>query len=786
MGGFIGSAASFLADVARGALILSVAKLVLSLGDSHRLRVLKDRPRQFLVELASPFVVLVLARCWLQVLGSFVPEAYLDEVFHIPQAQTYCEGRYYDWDDKITTPPGLYILTIVLNRILGISSCTPDVLRSFNVYAISLLSLVASECRSLIEGSSSKVQGRGILSMYSMHTALNISLFPILFFFSGLYYTDIASTLAVLACYRTSLGRTHTEGGAPSFLSDVLVLVLGIVALGMRQTNVFWAVVFMGGMEVVHAVKALQPAEAKPLKMRSGRTKDVLLWYLGRYSKGGIHDPPVNLAWPDGAIHSPAIPHKSLLNIGSLDTLISLISLAIAAISNPLRILRQIWPYIAVLLSFAGFVVWNGGVVLGDKSNHVATIHLAQMLYIWPFFLFFSLPLCLSFAFHFAGRMISYISDLQEQKTSTSSQSQSSSSSTSSRKPASHPPRKRGAAFRYTQPKPSSSSPTTTQPLLPLGISIPFLDRVLVNKSYLPYISLLTISCLFLIVKLNTLIHPFTLADNRHYMFYIFRYTIRRNSWLRYALLFPYWTALVNIRRVLAGCQVVYKKQGDECPVSRQKTNGNGLEWLNSPFMDLDMRERNIVTASSQGKDNGKQETPSDRAADTNGHDPSMAFTGPSSPELTPPTTSTEAICLVATALSLITAPLVEPRYFILPWVFWRLHVPAWRMHDCGGSSSSTSTSTSTSTTAATTTASSNNDTSTETASSTSITSWLESEIPSLVSLGQKLDIRLFAETAWFLCINVATIYIFITRPFFWYDAEGNLADEGRMQRFMW
>lgn len=34
-------------------------------------------------------------------------DALQDEFFHIPQAQTYCEGRYWDWDDKITTPPGL-------------------------------------------------------------------------------------------------------------------------------------------------------------------------------------------------------------------------------------------------------------------------------------------------------------------------------------------------------------------------------------------------------------------------------------------------------------------------------------------------------------------------------------------------------------------------------------------------------------------------------------------------------------------------------------------------------
>lgn len=32
-----------------------------------------------------------------------------DEVFHIPQAQAYCEGKFGIWDDKITTPPGLYV-----------------------------------------------------------------------------------------------------------------------------------------------------------------------------------------------------------------------------------------------------------------------------------------------------------------------------------------------------------------------------------------------------------------------------------------------------------------------------------------------------------------------------------------------------------------------------------------------------------------------------------------------------------------------------------------------------
>lgn len=53
-------------------------------------------------------LVFVAGLCWQAVVAIWVPEPYLDEVFHIPQAQKYCQGRWLEWDDKITTPPGLY------------------------------------------------------------------------------------------------------------------------------------------------------------------------------------------------------------------------------------------------------------------------------------------------------------------------------------------------------------------------------------------------------------------------------------------------------------------------------------------------------------------------------------------------------------------------------------------------------------------------------------------------------------------------------------------------------
>lgn len=43
----------------------------------------------------------------------------------------------------------------------------------------------------------------------------------------------------------------------------------------------------------------------------------------------------------------------------------TVVSLGVATIFNPMRVLRQIYPYIVVLGLFAGFVYVNGGVVLG-------------------------------------------------------------------------------------------------------------------------------------------------------------------------------------------------------------------------------------------------------------------------------------------------------------------------------------------------------------------------------------------------------------------------------------
>ena len=42
-----------------------------------------------------------------------------DEVFHIPQTQRYCRGKFTHWDSKITTLPGTYVLAAAYARSLS-------------------------------------------------------------------------------------------------------------------------------------------------------------------------------------------------------------------------------------------------------------------------------------------------------------------------------------------------------------------------------------------------------------------------------------------------------------------------------------------------------------------------------------------------------------------------------------------------------------------------------------------------------------------------------------------
>jgi alpha-1,2-glucosyltransferase len=156
--------------------------------------------------------------------------------------------------------------------------CNTSSLRSNNLLATLLTAGFASQCRHIIEVRAAERAHKPVPrspSFYSYHTGLNIALVPVIFFFSALYYTDVVSTLVVLVAYRNHLLRVGPK--PPSLINDLWTVILGVAALFMRQTNVFWVVVYMGGLEAVHV-----------LPIQEGFSK--------------LHDPPLDQSGPEGML----------------------------------------------------------------------------------------------------------------------------------------------------------------------------------------------------------------------------------------------------------------------------------------------------------------------------------------------------------------------------------------------------------------------------------------------------------------------------------------------------
>ncbi|TQW00477.1 glucosyltransferase [Cordyceps javanica] len=632
-----------------------------------------------------PILLTCAAQLWFTLVSLTVPEPYLDEIFHIPQAQKYCEGRFFDWDDKITTPPGLYLFSVAAHRIATalripqLNVCDPFSLRAINFAGVLGVSYLALWCRQAIEArqheavvsslapASAPARVRAF-SQYALHTAINIGLFPLLFFFGGLYYTDVLSTGVVLAAFANHLSRVGADAGRSPMWSDIVTVALGVWALGMRQTNVFWIVVFMGGLETVHAVKTLRPKRVdQPTMTTLGEKCRYFAW---RYSVGDIHDLPIHKSYPD-------------------DMIFTALSIGIAVICNPLQVLRQVWPYIVVLASFVSFVQWNGSVVLGDKSNHVATIHLAQMLYIWPFFAFFSLPLLLPSGLSFLNMAASFL------RTPT-------------------------RAATATVAAPGS-----------------FLRFRVLWPAYLTGTAVLSLA----VVWFNTVVHPFTLADNRHYMFYVFRYTIRRGAAVRLALVLPYTLCRWAVWDALGGHNSW--SGDDEGPMAYV----SHPFWIPPPTAKIRRQTAAAYPRSPEPRPTAEDRKASEFALRACLEQDSLHLSTKSV------ATSTGLVLLLATALSLVTAPLVEPRYFILPWVVWRLMVPAWRLKDHlrhGG--------------------------------------FLEGStaVEAAARWSGTYDMRLFLEGAWHMAINLATGYVFLYKPYVWRAENGTVLEGGNLQRFMW
>ena len=193
---------------------------------------------------------------WRELINLAVPEPYLDEVFHVPQAQAYWEGRWSEYDPKITTPAGLYYFSHVVNKarqwINPEFDQTTEELRFVNSILLYLL-LIALYIWTAV--SKREVNYGSVLQR-----EFAIILFPLLFFFSGLYYTDLFSAFAVVVTY-TCWSAGSQSHGAIQVIYQLLHLAFGILSLLTRQTNIFWVAIFLGGLQIAKTVKKFYPKD---------------------------------------------------------------------------------------------------------------------------------------------------------------------------------------------------------------------------------------------------------------------------------------------------------------------------------------------------------------------------------------------------------------------------------------------------------------------------------------------------------------------------------------------
>lgn len=182
-------------------------------------------------------------------------------------------------------------------------------------------------------------------------SALSLSTFPVLYFLNFLYYTDAGSTFFTLFTYLMTLYGCHKASA-----------LLAVCAVLFRQTNIIW-VAFCAGTVV--SAKMDETWRTEQTKKKDEK--------------------------------SPSSSSQIPFSLGGARRLIRFLWEFLTSPNHVKAVLAVAWPYAMVAAGFVAFVLLNGGIVMGDRTNHEACLHFPQLLYFFSFTLFFSLPVTLCY-----------------------------------------------------------------------------------------------------------------------------------------------------------------------------------------------------------------------------------------------------------------------------------------------------------------------------------------------------------------------------------------------------
>lgn len=179
-------------------------------------------------QLIIPSVFLISGSCLLSLVNEQVSEPYMDEYFHHRQTIRYCSGRWDIYDSKITTPPGLYLVTTAVFRALMWFGVTEYV--CWDIYSQRAVVLFHGVLLVWICAKVMLHLNPTVNSDTRLLWASEIATFPLVLFYSLLFYTDVPAAFYIIAAYYMMLLNY-----------PLMSSVLATIAVLLRQTNIVWA-----------------------------------------------------------------------------------------------------------------------------------------------------------------------------------------------------------------------------------------------------------------------------------------------------------------------------------------------------------------------------------------------------------------------------------------------------------------------------------------------------------------------------------------------------------------
>ena len=172
-------------------------------------------------------------------------------------------------------------------------------LRSMSLFCLTILVIVVYNTYTLRQISRQH-------DLVARHSALNIALFPLLFFFAALYYTDVASTLSVLVFYWFLLLSYQVVKSR--WLRNTMLVLLGSTSLMFRQTNIFWVAVFPAGIVLINELdRGHQVVKDSMYRRAEGFGDSFMSVARTSWKMEVVFDPPVRDAWLEGNFVSKVV-----------------------------------------------------------------------------------------------------------------------------------------------------------------------------------------------------------------------------------------------------------------------------------------------------------------------------------------------------------------------------------------------------------------------------------------------------------------------------------------------